>query len=214
MIQSLVPSSVIVVESEVDILDIKLFPQEQAILGRAVEQRRRDFVTGRACARQALARLGVEPCAIGSGRRGEPVWPYGVVGSITHCRAYRASAVASADEIIAVGIDAEVHQPLSVGVVAEIATKRERTWLAAQRTSVHLDRLLFSAKESLYKAWFPLTQRWLDFGDAEVCIDLGGGTFGAHVAVRGPPVGGKPLTTFRGRWAASDAVVATAVTVR
>lgn len=74
--------------------------------------------------------------------------------------------------------------------------------------------MLFSAKESVYKAWYPLTGRWLDFTDAALAFDPVSGTFTARLLVP-PPVleGHGPLTEFHGRWAARDGLVVTAIAV-
>src|SRR3981081_2727213 len=74
--------------------DAVLFPEEEAAISRAVEKRRRDFRTVRHCSRRALRELGVPPTAVVPGERRKPVWPPGVVGSLTHCTGYRAAAVA------------------------------------------------------------------------------------------------------------------------
>ena len=211
MIDRLVPPVVTTVETDADLVETELFPEERAAVGRAVEKRLREFTTGRACARQALERLGFGPLPIASGERGEPLWPEGVVGSITHCRGYRACAVAPASEITSVGIDAEPHEPLPDGVLEQVASERERA--ALHSNGLHMDRLLFSAKEAIYKAWFPLTGRWLGFEDVHLSIDVDGGTFAAELLVPGPRVDGARLTGFRGRWCVEGDVVATAVVV-
>ena len=213
MIERLVPAVVAAASTRADLVEVDLFPEEERSLGRAVEKRRHEFLTGRACARRALTDLGHGPVAIPSGDRGEPLWPGGVVGSITHCRGYRACAVASAEQVRSVGIDAEVDEPLSQGVLEAIAFGRERAMVARPGAGVCLDRLLFSAKEAIYKAWFPLARRWLGFEDVEVTIDLGGGTFRAALLVPGPAIGTGPLTEFRGRWCVERGVLATAVVV-
>lgn len=205
MIERLLPSEFRVVSTRDELPD-ELFDAERPAVARAVETRRQEFMTGRACAHQALAQLGIGPVAIPSGERGEPVWPTGVVGSITHCHGYRACAVARADDVRSVGIDAEVHEPLPEGVLEQIAFGRERAMVASGRgTGVHLDRLLFSAKESVYKVWFPLTRRWLGFEDAELTIDVDASTFGARLLVSGP------ITELTGRWCVEDGVVVTAI---
>ena len=211
MIDRLLPPAVETVETTAEVLEVELFPEEREAMGRAVEKRRREFVTGRACARQALERLGLDPVPIGSGQRGEPLWPDGVVGSITHCRSYRACAVAPAERIASVGIDAEPHEPLPDGVLEQVASERERGALGAN--GVHMDRLLFSAKEAIYKAWFPLAGRWLGFEDVHLSIDGAGETFAAELLVPGPRVNGSRLTGFSGRWCVEGDIVATAVVV-
>lgn len=213
MIDELMPSNVVSIETDRDLIEIDLFPEEQESLGNAVEKRRREFVTGRACARLALGRLGISPCAIANGERGEPLWPEGVVGSITHCRGYRACAVAMAEDVGSLGIDAELHERLPPGVLEQIATRREREWLASQSPEAHMDRLLFSAKEAVYKAWFPLTRRWLGFEDAELFVDVNDATFRARLLVPGAVLDGERLTEFRGRWRVDGNLVLTTVVV-
>jgi len=103
VIEELVPATVTAVATRAD-LATELFAEELRALGSAVDARRREFETGRACARRALGGLGLPAAAIGSGMRGEPLWPAGVVGAITHCARYRACAVARAGEVLAVGV--------------------------------------------------------------------------------------------------------------
>ena len=160
MIAEILPDGVVVVDTREDWLDIELFPEERVALGQAVDKRRREFVTARACAAAGAGAARPAPSApIPSGTRGEPRWPSGVVGSITHCAGYRACALAHAGEIAAVGIDAEPNEALPDGVLGEIARPAERPWLAEltrAQPAVRWDRLLFSAKEAVYKVWFPL----------------------------------------------------------
>jgi 4'-phosphopantetheinyl transferase EntD len=214
VIERILPAGVVAVTSREDIDDVALFPAEAATLGRAVEKRRREFTTVRACARVAYERLGVPASPLVPGEKGEPSWAGGVVGSITHCDGYRACAIAHATDFRSIGIDAEPNAPLPEGLLADIAGPRERPALrelARQAPGIHWDRLLFSAKESVYKTWFPLARRWLGFEDAIVTIDREAGAFRAQLLVPGPLVDGRPLTELAGRWLAADGLVASAI---
>jgi 4'-phosphopantetheinyl transferase EntD len=213
MLEHLVTDCVAWAETREDRLDIELFPVERAALGRAVETRRREFISGRACARLALKQLGAPVVAIPSGEQGEPRWPAGVVGSITHCQGYRACAAAWSQDVVSVGIDAEPNAPLPDGVLEEVAHGPELELARADVDRVHVDRLLFSAKEAVYKAWFPLAARRLEFHDVELSLDLAGAEFSARLLAPGPVVDGATLTEFRGRWALEQGVVCTAVIV-
>jgi enterobactin synthetase component D / holo-[acyl-carrier protein] synthase len=215
VLEEILPASAVVSATRSDILDAELFPEEETVVDRAVDKRRREFTTARACARQALAQLGERRQAIPSGLRGAPQWPTGVVGSITHCDGYRACAVARATDFATLGIDAERNEPIPVGVLADIALPPERESLRRlmhDQPGVRWDRLLFSAKEAVYKAWYPLAGRWLGFEDALVAIDTAG-TFSARLLVDGPPLGGRQLTGFEGRWLARDGLVLAATAV-
>jgi 4'-phosphopantetheinyl transferase EntD len=216
VLADIVPPEVAADEAFGDPPDVVLFPEEEAVVARAVDKRRREFASARACARAGLARLGVPPVPILPGLRGAPQWPPGIVGSMTHCAGYRASAVARAGDILTLGLDAEPDDRLPDGVLGAVASADERAALdalAAAAPEPSWDRLLFSAKESVYKAWFPLTQRWLGFKEAAVTIDPAGGTFDARLLVEGPVVDGRRLTGFAGRWLARDGLVLTAIAV-
>lgn len=219
MIEKILPAAVASAEALEDPPDAVLYPGEAELVIRAVDKRRREFRTARHCARQALGQLGLPPMAVLRGERGDPQWPPGVVGSITHCNGYRAAAVAHSRDIYALGIDAEPNEPLPAGVLDAIALAQERrrlSQLAAADEMTHWDRLLFCAKESVYKAWFPLAHRWLGFEDASVTIGLGAtdptrGTFAARLLVPGITNTGPPLTGLDGHWLRTDKLVMTAI---
>ncbi|MFI7358413.1 4'-phosphopantetheinyl transferase [Streptomyces avidinii] len=233
MLELILPTAVAYAESFADVPESTLLPEELEALGAARhEGRRREFTTVRDCARRALADLGVPPVAVLPGERGAPVWPHGVVGSMTHCPGYRAAAVASRTRVRAVGIDAEPHEALPGRVLEAVARAEELERLAALTAGcpqVHWDRLLFCVKESVYKAWFPMTRRRLGFGDASVSFDRAAGTFRAELVETGgaggaggtaaisviaegdgePPV---PLH-YEGRWAATPELLLAATVV-
>lgn len=218
MIEDLLPPQVAVVDTTADLAG-ELFPAEAAVLARAVEKRRREFTTVRVCARRAMAALGVEPHPLLPGERGAPTWPAGLVGTMTHCDGYRAAAVARAGQLPGLGIDGEPHDRLPPGVLGVVASASERAALAglARRDpAVHWDRVLFSAKESVYKAWFPRRRTWLGFEDVELTIDPGRGTFSARRLREGQDDAGQAgdqddagLEGLRGRWAVRDGLVLT-----
>ncbi|MFI0980737.1 4'-phosphopantetheinyl transferase [Streptomyces sp. NPDC021093] len=210
----LLPSCVRVAESFGDPAAVFLFPEEEKAVERATDRRRREFATVRHCAHRALTALGRTAEPLVPGPAGEPRWPPTVVGSMTHCEGYRAAAVARGAEVDSLGIDAEPHAPVSAGLLARTALPRERR-LVAQLTDhaphMHWDRLLFSAKESVYKAWYPLTGQWLGFTEAELDISPTTGTFRARLLRFGQGSAGEPLDVFHGRWNITHGLVLTAV---
>jgi 4'-phosphopantetheinyl transferase EntD len=216
VLDEIVPPSVIAVEAFDDPPDAQLYPQEEELLRKAVTIRRLEFGTARWCARRALAKLGLPAAPILPGPHREPIWPDGVAGSMTHCPGYRAAALAHSTDIATIGIDAEPDGPLPDGVGDRIASPEELPVLAeliAAAPGTSWDKLLFSAKESTYKAWFPLAQRWLGFMDAAISISPADGTFTARLLVPGPMLAGRQLTEFRGRWLVRNGLVVTAIAV-
>lgn len=221
MLGELLPDGLGWAERFDDVVPGDLFDVEAAVISGAVPSRRREFATGRWCARQALARLGHPPVPIPRGDHGAPGWPPGVVGAITHCAGYRAAVAGHSPAVLTIGVDAEPAEPLPAGVLAEVSLPAERAHLDALTRDdprVCWDRLLFSAKESVYKAWFPLANRWLDFDQARIEIRPAGehtGTFAARLLVDGPVVAGHgPVPGFTGRWLARHGLVVTAIVQR
>ncbi|MFH8440417.1 4'-phosphopantetheinyl transferase [Streptomyces sp. NPDC018026] len=223
MIEELLPGTVVTVEAfdQDDAAHLPLYPEEEEIVARAVAKRRREFTVVRSCARRAMEKLGVPAQPVLTGERGAPRWPDGLAGSMTHCDGYCAAALVRLTDLASLGIDAEPDGPLPDGVLETIALPAEVALLrrlGGARPGVHWDRLLFSAKESVYKAWYPLTGQWLDFAEADIEIrvdpaDPRRGTLHAALLVPGPTVDGRRLSGFDGRWSARDGLVTTAVTV-
>ena len=158
MIEAILPADVAAADTFDELPDEPLFPQEEAAVAKAVDKRQREFRTVRGCARTALAQLGMVRPVLVPGTSGAASWPDGIVGSMTHCAGYRAAAVARAVDVLSLGIDAEPHAALPGGVLDSVALPSEQAQLAELRRTaggVCWDRLLFSGKESVYKAWYP-----------------------------------------------------------
>jgi 4'-phosphopantetheinyl transferase EntD len=205
LIATLVPASASA-EMFSDVPESTMFSDEAAVVAGAGAERRREFGTVRWCAREALRQLGVPAAPILPDEDRVPRWPVGVVGGMTHCAGYRAAVVARSSELCGVGIDAEPHAALPADVLDLVLRDDERARLVALThadPAVHWDRLVFCAKEAVYKAWFPLTRRWLDFDDVSIDVRLDG-TFGARV-------GGADLS---GRWKVDRELILTATSIR
>lgn len=221
MLERILPSCIAVAESRDDPPEAELYPEEAALISRAADSRRSEFTTVRHCARRAMRELGLAAGPVLPGRHGAPRWPRQTVGSLTHCAGYRGAALARDTDILMLGIDAEPHGPLPDGILEAIALPQERRRVEARQAryrEVHWDRLLFSAKESVYKAWNPYTGQRLEFEDADIDFDPDAMTFTAMLLAPPPPpalrAGGPSLPDrLEGRWLVSEGVVVTAIAV-
>jgi len=199
----LLPADVACVDTTAERAYVDLFPAELAVAAAYPPARRAEFATARGCAHDALVAAGLASAAIVPGPAGDPVWPAGAVGSLTHCVGYRAAAVGLARSYAAVGIDAEPHAPVPANVLCAVARPDEVAALAAlPRDGTAWDRVLFSAKESAYKSWFPRFRGPVEPTDIVVTVRPGG-EFDARI--RG--------TAVSGRWAVTPDLVQTAVAV-
>ena len=134
---------------------VLLLPEEEALVANAAPKRRRDFALGRACAHQALTALGRGDAIIGRQGNGAPLWPDGVVGSITHTSGYAAALAADASRFSGAGLDAERVGAVSPDIWPKVFGTGERDYLEKLEDE---DRklaatLFFCAKEACYKAW-------------------------------------------------------------
>jgi 4'-phosphopantetheinyl transferase EntD len=139
---------------------------------RSVTRRRAEFLAGRIAAKRALALLGVGDFHVGVGTHRNPIWPVGILGSITHNSHTAVCAVARMKSVSALGIDLE-HQ-VSLGTANNIKQSIiDRTEEAVLRKiPIPFETaftLAFSAKESLFKAIYPDVGRYFDFDSAKIC---------------------------------------------
>ena len=203
-------NAVAVAETRAELVDESvLWPAERDAQGQVVSGRWWDWVMGRRCARLALTELGVAPVPILVGTKREPLWPGGVVGAITHTRGFAAAAVARSPEVAGVGLDAEPDEPLPDGVLGRIANPDERRWAGGVHPTgvgvAHPARLVFSAKETIYKVWYPLARTWLGFEDAHLEFDADTKTFVARISIDGP------FSTVTGRYGSVGGVLLTTI---
>jgi 4'-phosphopantetheinyl transferase EntD len=219
MIDRILPPAAVAAESfgelprpGLNIYPADLYPAEQRAVRTAGPARQAEFSAGRRCARTALAGLGVPAVAIVPGPAGEPHWPDGVTGSITHCSGYRACAVARTGDLAAIGIDAEPDEELPPGLTGAVATAWERAWIQRQAAAgtpgpaVCWTRLVFSAKEAAAKAWYPLAGRWPDLAELTVAATVAG-----DLSVRLTGAAPRLPATLAGRWLARDGLIVTVV---
>lgn len=169
-----------------DVAHHPLHPVEESHLSpRAVESRRRDFAAGRAAAHTALATLGSAPGPIGVGPHRQPLWPDGFVGSITHAEGMALAAAARRTDCRGVGIDLEHRGRHFAGLAEGVALPAERDRLhrlpeGPERIGATIE--LFSAKEAIYKAFFPSVGRYFGFGAVLLAPSSDPGTLIAEFA--------------------------------
>lgn len=171
-------------------LEYVLAPEEAAILKPGVAGRRvRGFTLGRAAAALSLKGLAAavdgKPAATGQGvlrllqpvlqgLQREPVWPEGVVGSISHTTGWAIAVTALRTDVTSLGIDLErIAGRQGIDISRRVCRPSELEWLAAlSEAEQQLYQLvIFSAKESVYKALYPLCKRVFGFHDLELQLD-------------------------------------------
>lgn len=146
-----------------------LLEAEQDSIVSSVVAVRRASGAARVVVRRLLAGFGHPGVAVVRTASGAPAWPDGIVGSLAHDDAVAVAAVARCSGFAALGIDVEPAEPLPDDIVELVATVAERSGLAGDPLRA---RLLFAAKEAVYKAMHPLDGVFLDFHD--IVVDLVG----------------------------------------
>lgn len=172
-LEGLFEGPVVVRTSPIDFTaSASLHPDEVSLVARAVDKRRHEFATGRKLARAALAQLGVNGVAILQDEMRAPIWPEGFAGSISHCAKRAFAAVGRRGETGTFGIDAEDRLRLSEDLWPSILVDEERAFVSAAPPDERqqLAMIVFSAKESLYKAQYPRTSEFMAFADARIEI--------------------------------------------
>ncbi|MGI9023755.1 MAG: 4'-phosphopantetheinyl transferase family protein [Acidimicrobiales bacterium] len=202
LLERLLPPTVAGVITRIDDAMPSPDPTEAALVTSAVARRRHEFLVGRACAHSVLAALGRDDGPIGVGSRRQPLWPDGVVGSIAHGGDWAGAVVAREPDAAGLGLDIErLEPPLAPDVEALVLSRAEKARLPADPRA---SKVIFMAKECVYKALFPATGWALEFSDVQVDLDLDGGRWRADLV-------GRPGPELSGRFEVADGHAFTAV---
>jgi 4'-phosphopantetheinyl transferase EntD len=154
----------------------------------AFEKRRREFAAGRLCARRALERLGIRGYPLLADAEGIPLWPCGVVGSISHAPDYCGTVVARRQAWRGIGLDVEQIARVHPSLWSRLFTAEEARWLGSRAGDRNaMAAVLFSAKEAFFKCWYPVTRLRLGFQEVEVQPNPGISTFELRVFSPIPP---------------------------
>ena len=147
-----------------------LMPAEAAAFAASVVAVRRASGAARIVARRLLANIGIVGCALPKAQGGAPVWPPGIVGSISHDSRVAMAAIARCRDFSAIGIDIEPAERLPPDLLDIVATPQERARISDDPFA---GRLLFAAKEAVYKAVYPLDRTFLDHHDVQIDLTHG-----------------------------------------
>ncbi len=136
------------------------------------QKRLADFSTGRYCAIKALEQLGIQDAIIPIGEDREPIWPEGIVGSISHCDSLTGAIVAKSSDHISLGLDIEEIGRVTPDLWDLVFTENEKNYLfrLSDEDILVQSTAIFSIKEAFYKFQHPLTKTFLDFLDVEVVM--------------------------------------------
>jgi 4'-phosphopantetheinyl transferase EntD len=150
--------------------------------------------------------LGIREYPLIAGTDRAPVWPTGVVGSITHCKGFTGAVVARREEFGGIGLDAEGAAELDEKLVPYVCTDAERAWTAVATSGPRCGwpKAFFSAKEAVHKCIAPASGVTLGFRDVEVRFspDPGSPEEGEFTARRvGGSAGVPDLARLTGRFA-------------
>lgn len=163
--------------------DTKAFDEEELYITRAVEKRKREFRAGRHSAHKVLGELGHTNFPLKVGNHRQPLWPSEVIGSISHTDGFCACVALPEGKASSIGFDVEPLSQVDRASLPLICTRKELEYVdkTQQGVEIPLCKLIFSAKECVHKAYYPLNEHTLDFLDAEISIDLTTSSFTATI---------------------------------
>jgi enterobactin synthetase component D len=138
---------------------------------RAVRRRQLAFVAGRLCAERALTLAGVavrRPLL--RGKHGQPLWPPGWRGAISHTDDEAFAAVLPQTHASGLGIDAQplIKHDALAAVLTQCMGDAERQLIAEQPDPPWAATVLFAAKEAGFKAIYARVRRFVDFTEYQL----------------------------------------------
>lgn len=151
-------------------ISLKVFQKSQLLESRVSAKKAMSRARGRAAARAALNSIGFEdPPKVVRGSGGEPVWPDGICGSITHCDPWSVAVAMRSTRDLSVGIDLEnMNRIPDLEIAPLVCRSSECDWVLASDDRHARLCMIFSAKEALYKSLYPSIRSYIDFREVEL----------------------------------------------
>ncbi|MGA7966805.1 MAG: 4'-phosphopantetheinyl transferase superfamily protein [Gammaproteobacteria bacterium] len=181
MLDGLFPEGVITETAAPWMWSAELTHEEKAIIENAVDKRRREFAAGRTCARYILRQFGFSgDLTIGKDKYGAPIWPEGITGSISHTDDVCVVSIGrQKQKLTSLGVDVEKDTGLDPDLVDLVCDEIEKETCCTGQIGdrLRLAKVIFSAKESVYKCLYPLIKTVLDFQDVHIQLDASGEKF-------------------------------------
>lgn len=176
LLEGLLSAEILVAGAMIDDHLTAIDPEERAFVESAVAKRQHEFSTGRVLARGLLSRLGYPDFPLLRADDRIPLWPAGIVGSISHAGTVCLAAAARTDDSRGIGLDLEPDEPVDAEIERVVCRDAEHEWVAeaGEPERGRRRRIVFSVKEAVYKAFYPRTRTFWSFQDVRVEIDLGG----------------------------------------
>lgn len=179
------PKKIAFVSVEPWMWEKSVYPDEEKLLAStATEKRKREFRAGRHCSHAALQQLGHSNFSVLKGKRGEPLWPAEVCGSISHASERCIAIAAHKADYLSLGIDIERDRVIKDDTLERISFEQERLQLVSapkQFSGVNVRAILFSVKECVHKVYYPLNHHTLDFKDVAATFDWSTKSFQIHI---------------------------------
>ncbi len=218
-LQTIFPPGVLWKVAEPWMWETPVCAQEESLIARAVDKRKREFRAGRHSAHWLFKQQGICCEALLKGKQREPAWPDGWVGSISHTAGLCVAAIAPADKFLGIGLDVEQCSPLKDDIRDLICRPEEQDQIlrlqmrpGSKLASLSLDKLVFSAKESIHKTYFPINYHTLDFLDARINLDDEQPRFTAEI-VKPESNPNRPIRSLSGRYCFDQDFVASFISL-
>lgn len=161
--------------------EYELLPQERELFQLGISAVRQRSGAARRMARELLLQMGYPCRPILKDSGGVPVWPRGVIGSLSHADHFAGAAIASICDFASIGVDVELVGDLPHEIVDVVATEHEKMAIGNDLAAY---RSLFSIKEAIYKAAYAADRKFRDFHDVEVNMAGGAATVSGFGTIR------------------------------
>ena len=154
----------------------KLHPAEENYFSQLSSVSRKEhYRSGRICAGEVLSKLGtIGQPVLRDPQTREPLWPEGISGTITHSGNWAAAAAGKTSDVSGIGIDLEdLERQVDSRISRHVCIPEEQKWLqeCGEDFLEQNLKIIFSAKESIFKAFFPYTRTYLHFHDARILME-------------------------------------------
>ena len=195
--------------SQIDVVSDDIFNLYKNEIFQFGDKRKKEYLKSRELAHSLFSEIGISDFILLNDDKRAPIWPSGIVGSISHSSGFAIVAISKDHKSIGIDLEKIMSDERSEKLKDQFLTEEE---IKINQLDFNLfSTIVFSAKESLFKLIYPLCREYFGFHSAKI-REITDSGFSIELKSQSTSVS-KFNGLYQGKWQKLDDIILTSLVI-